>query len=103
MNRLQQLQEFLKEDPNDPFTIYAIATEYLQSDIDMARKYYEILLSKHQNYIPTYYHAAKLYESLDERELAIKTYEEGIELATKQNESLALRELKNAYQELLFD
>ena len=103
MNRLQQLLEFLKEDPKDPFTIYAVATEYLKTDAVMARKYYEILLSDHPTYVPAYYHAAKLYEELDEKELAIKTYEKGIQMASLHNESLALRELKNAYQELMYD
>ena len=103
MNRLQQLLEFLKEDPNDPFTIYAIATEYMQSDIDQAKKHYDLLLSDHPDYIPTYYDAAKLYEAIDDRDRAIEVYEKGIQLATSQNETLALRELKNAYQELLFD
>ena len=103
MNRLQQLLEFLKEDPDDPFTLYAIATEYLQSDLEQARRYFEILLHDHPEYIPTYYHAAKLYESIDERDMAITTYEKGIKLAGEQKENLALRELQNAYQELLFD
>ena len=103
MNRLQQLLEFLKEDPDDPFTLYAIATEYLQTDVEQARRYFEILLKSHPNYVPTYYHAAKLYEAFDEKDLAIKTYEKGIQQASEQNENLALRELKNAYQEILFD
>ncbi len=103
MNRLQQLLEFLNDDPNDPFTIYAIATEYLHTDPDQARRYYEILLNDHPYYLPTYYHAAKLYESLDERDLALTAYEKGIQLATEKKEYLALRELQNAYQELLFN
>lgn len=103
MNRLDQLLNFLKEDPNDPFTLYAIATEYLNIDLYEARKYFEILLNKFPEYLATYYHAGKVYEELNERELALHTYEKGINLAKKKNESLALRELTNAYQEFLLD
>ena len=32
MNRLTTLLDFLKEDPEDAFTLYAIALEYLKID-----------------------------------------------------------------------
>ena len=101
MNRLDQLNQFLKEDPNDPFTIYAIATEYVKIDLEEARKYFEILLNDHPNYIATYYHAGKLYEELEEYDLAQETYQTGIEKAKSQDEQLALRELGSALDELL--
>ncbi len=100
--RLEQLLEFYKEDPNDAFSIYAIATEYLKSDLTLARKYFEILLKDHPDYLPTYYHVAHLYEELDENELAEKAYRKGIILATKQGNATTLRELKNALDELMF-
>ncbi len=103
MNRLEQLFEFLKEDPNDPFTLYAIATEYMKTDLPEAKKYYEKLLTEHPDYVATYYHAAKLYEEMHETDKAIETYKKGIELARSKNESLALRELNNAYQELILE
>ena len=56
MSRLDELLKILNEDPNDPFTLYAIATEYLNIDLIEARKHYEYLLQNHPNYIPTYYH-----------------------------------------------
>lgn len=101
--RLSQLQTFLKEEPNDPFILYAIATEYSQEDPEKALSYYEKLLIEHENYVATYYHAAKLYIDLDETEKAEKTYKKGIEIAREQGESLALRELQNAYNEFLFE
>ncbi len=100
--RLEQLLEFYKEDPNDAFSIYAIATEYLKSDLKLARTFFEILLKDHPDYLPTYYHVAHLYEELDETKLAEKTYKEGIALATKQGNVTTLRELKNALDELMF-
>lgn len=101
--RLAQLLAFLKDDPNDPFTTYAIATEYLKSDPDKARHYFEILLNNHPDYVATYYHAAHLYWDLDMHEEAVQTFEQGIATAQKQQEVLALRELRSAYEQYQFE
>ena len=101
--RLKQLFKFLEEDPQDPFLIYAIATEYREDSPEKARQYFELLLKEHENYIGTYYHAAKLYADLEENTLAKATFEKGIQLAQKTGNALALRELKSAYDEFLFD
>lgn len=101
--RLSQLLTFLKEEPNDPFIIYAIATEYSQVDPEKALGYFEKLLAEHENYVATYYHAARLYAELGEREKAENTFQKGIQMAQAQHEALALRELQNAYNEFLFE
>ncbi|MFP4089467.1 MAG: tetratricopeptide repeat protein [Cyclobacteriaceae bacterium] len=101
--RLKQLFSFLKEDPNDPFILYAIATEYNVNEPDKALPYFEKLLRDHPDYVPTYYHAAKLYADRDEPEKAEQTFKRGIIKAEQKKDELALRELKNAYQEFLFD
>ena len=42
--RLITLLEFLKSDPNDPFVIYALATEYNSlNDTEQAFHYYHLL------------------------------------------------------------
>jgi len=102
-SRLEQLLNFLKEDPNDAFTLYAIATEYRESDPAEALKYYEKLLLEHPNYLATYYHAAHLYLEIGNEEKVESTFKKGIELAQEQGEALALRELQNAYNEFLFE
>jgi tetratricopeptide (TPR) repeat protein len=101
--RLQQLLAFLEEDPDDAFTIYAVATEYLKTDIDKAREYYELLLRKKPAYVPTYYHAAHLYLDLGMDEEAVATFEKGITVAQQQGDQLALRELRNAYDQYQFE
>ena len=102
-NRLQQLQEFYESDPQDPFNIYALALEYLKVDTQKARTLFDELLSLHSEYLPTYYHAAKFFVESGERELAIDTYEKGMAVAQKLNDQKALRELKSAYDELIFE
>ena len=44
-SRLQQLLAFYEEDPTDPFTIYALATEYRADDPKLAWEYYQKLAS----------------------------------------------------------
>lgn len=101
--RLPQLLKFLEEDPHDPFTLYAIATEYRSENPQQALVYYEQLLREHPHYVATYYHAAQLYVDLEEDEKAEQTFRRGIAEAQQQQEALALRELQSAYDEFLYE
>lgn len=101
--RLQQLFTFLEEEPDDPFNLYAIALEYLKNQDEKALQYFEKLLQEHPDYVATYYHAAQLYLDLDMKEKAEQTYLKGIEKAKDQQNTLALRELQNAYNQYLFE
>ena len=99
--RLNQLLQFLREDPNDPFNIYCLANEYKNSDPSKALNYYQDLLLNHAQYLPTYYHAAELYINNDAIAEAEKVIANGIILAIEQNDQLALRELRNMQNNLL--
>lgn len=100
--RLDTLLQFYKDDPNDPFNIYALAIEYQKSDPAKAMEYFNLLLHNHEGYVPTYYHAAKLFQEIGDTEKAIIIYEKGIEVAKLQNDLKAARELQSAYDELTF-
>ncbi|MDH5476641.1 MAG: tetratricopeptide repeat protein [Cyclobacteriaceae bacterium] len=102
-NRLELLLQYLKDEPDDPFNIYAVATEYKNTSPEKAIKYYEILLEKHPTYLPTYYHVAEVYLILEQLEKVEDIYKKGIALAQQLNERTPLRELQNAYNEFLFD
>lgn len=99
--RLEQLLAFYREDPNDPFVIYALATEYLAIDEQKALQYYEGLLQWHAYYVGTYYHAAALYAKLGRKEDAERTYKNGLITAQEMNDTKAFRELQAAYHEFL--
>ncbi|OOG16166.1 tetratricopeptide repeat protein [Sphingobacterium sp. CZ-UAM] len=102
--RLDQLQEFLKESPEDPFLKYAIAAEYLkQQDEQEALARFEQLIKQHPDYVGTYYHLGKLYEKMDKQEVAIITYKNGIEIARKSRNFHALGELQGALSFLVED
>ena len=101
ISRLEKLLEFIKNEPEDPFLKYALATEYLRiNQTDIALKYYEDLITHHPNYVGTYYHLGKLYEALVRKEDAVKTYETGMKVAREQRDNHAFSELQAVYNEL---
>jgi tetratricopeptide (TPR) repeat protein len=101
--RLDQLLRFYKEDPNDPFSIYGLALEYQKTDANESERFFDDLLNKFPDYLPAYYHAAKLKTSLGSNQKAIEIYKKGITLAEKTNERKTLQELRSAHDELLFE
>jgi tetratricopeptide (TPR) repeat protein len=103
IERLKKLEKFLEKEPDDPFLLYAIATEWLNEDQDKAREHFDLLLKDHEDYVGTYYHAAKLYETLGDKERAEDIFKKGIIIANNSGDHHALRELKTAYNEFLFD
>ncbi len=102
-HRIALLLQYYDEDPDDPFNLYALATEYKNEAPQKSLSYFELLLDKHPDYVPTYYHLALLYVDLDEAEKAKYVFEKGIDKATAMKETLLLRELNSAYNEFMMD
>lgn len=100
---LAQLIAFYEEDPTDPFNIYGLALEYSKTDKQKAVFYFNELLEKHSDYIPTYYHAAHLFDELGQIEKANWVYLEGIKIAKALNKQHALMELTRAYDSFLIE
>lgn len=101
-NRIEQLQEFLKEDSNDSFLKYALALEYvLVKENDTAIDCFLKLINEDENYVASYYQLGKLFESLNKVDKAIEIYKKGIEIAKKIENKKTLLELQEAYNMLL--
>ena len=102
INRLDKLLEFIKNEPNDEFLKYALATEYLRlNQVDKALEYYEDLVNNHPQYSGTYYHLGKLYEALNRKDDAVKIYEKGMEITKAKRDNHAFSELQAVYREAI--
>lgn len=100
-NRLDQLLDFYKNNPDDSFILFAVAKEYENIERwDKALQFYLNLKNKDPDYIGLYYHLAKLYEKINETQLALQTYNEGLDLGQRLKDFHAVSELNNAKMNL---
>ena len=97
MDRLDALLDFLRDDPTDPFTRFAIAQEYakLGRDADAATAYASLVRDR-PDYVGTYYHLGALYKRLGRPADAEATYRAGIAEATAAGDAHARAELQRA-------
>lgn len=101
-DRLEQLFNFLKTSPDEPFILYAIASEYVKrNDLTKALYYFQELVDKRPDYVGTYYHFGKLYEALGRKEEAVETYQKGMLAAKQMNDTHAFSELRTVYNSIL--
>lgn len=100
-SRLQHLLAFYQQDPHDPFTIYALATEYRATEPLRAMEYYQTLLDEHPEYVGTYYHAGKMLQQLNKPEEAEKVYRKGLTVARQAGQLHAASEIQQALNQLL--
>jgi Tfp pilus assembly protein PilF len=102
-DRIAQLQEFLKDEPEDPFNMYALALEYLKVDAQKSYALFEELIRTRPDYLPTYYPFAHLLIEQQKIDLAEKTFQDGIRRAALANEEKTRKELQGAYNDWMFD
>ena len=102
MDRIQKLKELLAVNPNDSFIQHALALEFIKNGDDLeARRLFEHILEKDEDYLGSYYHLGKLLERNDEKESAIKWYEKGMLKAREKMDNHAYNELLAAYEDLV--
>ncbi len=103
MSRIEQLKQFIAEDPADPFPRYGLALEYLHHNADMARQQFQELLTEFPNYLPAYYPAAHLAIDLGNTEDAERLFISGIALAKTQGDRKTEGELRQAYEQWRYE
>jgi Tfp pilus assembly protein PilF len=102
MDRISKLKEYLEANENDSFIQHALALEYVKLGDDAeARKLFENILLKNENYIGSYYHLGKLLERNDDKEHALRWYERGMLKAKEAGDQHAYNELQAAYDDLV--
>lgn len=98
--RIKMLEQFVADDPKDPFNHYALALELMKFDKEKARKIFDSLIIEHPTYVATYYQAAMFYLALSMNDKATRIIEQGIVEAKKQNNMKAASELRSLMDEL---
>ena len=102
MNRIEKIKEMLQQTGRDSFLEHALALEYIKiGEQSLALETFESLLQREPDYLGSYYHLGKLYETLCQTEKAITTYEDGMALAKSIKDMHSFNELRSACDELM--
>jgi len=97
MSKIEQLREFLKENPGDSFLRFALALEFIKiENFDDALKLFKLLVEEDPQYLATYLHYGNLLSATGNSSLAEKIYTIGIDIANAQNKIKARQELEQA-------
>jgi tetratricopeptide (TPR) repeat protein len=104
MNRVEILKGFLAQDPNDSFSRYALALEYIKlGQQDDARREFETVREKDPAYVATYFQLGQLYRNMGLKHEAEKTLRSGITAAAKAGDGHTQSELEGALEALLME
>ena len=95
--RKELIYDMLVKEPNDVFLNYALAMEHLSTDeFKEADAQLQKVLSIKADYLPCFYQLGQVNEKLNNTEVALNYYKQGVELAKSQNNTKALGELNEA-------
>ena len=101
MSKLEQLEILLKDSPEDPFLLYAIAKEIEKNgELETAEQKFRALSKLHPDYVGTYYHWGGILVKMGHIEEAKKVYNSGLLTAQKLQDNHAYRELFQALEEI---
>jgi Tfp pilus assembly protein PilF len=102
MNRIEILKGFLDDNPNDSFSRYALALEYMKlGQNDEALGEFEAVRKSDPDYVATYYQLGQLYQKVGQQHEAEKAFRTGITVATKAGDEHTRSELEAALEALL--
>lgn len=91
------LQNMLVNEPNDVFTNYALALEYVsEADYKKAEDQFLKVLEIDRKYLPCYYQLGQLKEKTNETNIALEFYKKGLDLAKEQGNNKAINEINEA-------
>lgn len=94
-NRLEQICALLRDDPNDPFLLYALAMEHLSlGDDAVAAETFRSLMAKHPDYVPTYLMLGQTLQRLDRIDEAADVLRQGAVEAKAAGNDHALSEIQ---------
>ncbi len=95
------LKAYLREDPDDSFSLYALSLEYARlNHLSEAVELLEKVLDRDPDYLATYYQLGKLKEQQRDFNNASSVYAKGMEVARRQKDQKTLSELQSALDSL---
>jgi tetratricopeptide (TPR) repeat protein len=101
MDRIASFKSFISRSPGDPFPRYGLAMEHKsRGELAEAWDLFAELLENFPSYVPTYLMAGGTLVALGRKDEAIGVYQRGVEVATREGDQHARRELEGACLEL---
>lgn len=102
MDRIEKLKEFLAANPNDNFLQHALALEYIKAGEEgEARRLFERILARDEDYVGSYYHLGKLLERTGLANEAVPVYQKGMQIARRLGDNHSYNELQAACDDLI--
>jgi predicted Zn-dependent protease len=103
MDRIEKLNNMLRQHPDDPFLRHALGLEQVKAGNDgAAKELFAAVLEKDPLYVGTYYHLVALLIRTGEREDAIRLCEKGLAACKQVGDEHAWRELNGVYEDLVY-
>ncbi len=100
--RIQMFKEALTQSPNDPLGLFGLASAYLElNEYGDAVEHFEKVLAVQPDNASAWLSLGKAYEGLENREKAVATYTQGIEVATQVQNKIALKTMEQRLEALL--
>jgi Tfp pilus assembly protein PilF len=99
--RRQLLEEFVAREPNDAFTRYGLALDYMNSgDSAAADTQFRQLLERNADYVPAYLMYAQLLVRESRTDEAKQVLNTGITVASQKGNAHAKSEMESLFAEL---
>ncbi len=98
--RIIMLEQFISEEPENPFNFYALAMEYLNDDLTKSLEKLVYVEKHFPEYLGTYYQLGKIYQEFEKFDWAEMTFKKGIEISKTQKNTKTEKELIAALKEL---
>lgn len=95
--RRDKIQEFLKDQPNDPFLLYSLALEDVADGLEAsAVERLDVVLGADANYVPAYLQKGLILSRLERYDEAQQVLEAGIPIAQQAGDGHAAAEMQGA-------
>ena len=97
MGRIEQLRQFIDQNPKDPFPRYGLALELKNSGrLDEAEGAFAELVERFPDYTAAYLHAGNVLRDLGKKDQAIAVYRDGLEACARKRDAHAHGEIEAA-------